>query len=149
MKRDWSHVAKQYTLQPDEWIVDRVLIEYDGPELVVLSGDPARLAVLTDSDVTTRRWLVAPMSRGELTALLGGQVRLRDLLAKPEISLVDETPDGFFSLPFSFDMVRPEDLPAPWARLPDDLQEAPDSDSSPSCGVILDGPGATGDEKTS
>jgi hypothetical protein len=101
--------------------IERVLLQYDGPQLVVLSdGRQKYLGYVADELDNGIRWLHVPVSNLELKALHRGKLTLREALEKAEINIVDvshagETSDVWIAPP----LVVPLDcLPEPGLLLP-------------------------------
>jgi len=99
-----------------------VLVEYDGPQLVLHRANLAiHLGLLADVDERAQRWLLAPMSRLELEALALGGLPMREVFSrKATLEVVDFK--GSTALPLSWtiaiDEVPMGVLPARGAPLP-------------------------------
>lgn len=75
--------------------VSRVLVEYDGPQLVLLTaGRRQFLAYAADEDGDLVRWIHAPVSEIEIKALNRGQITIRNAVAKNELTVVDVNRSG-------------------------------------------------------
>src|SRR5205814_7183621 len=98
MRSDWVLPAqREVPWSSSDRQVKNVLLEFDGPQLVVLStpeGDQLALAV--DEDDVVVRWLQAPISKLELSALLSGAQPIREVFKKPGLTVADY-PHGFES----------------------------------------------------
>src|SRR5580704_11852124 len=70
--------------------VIETLIEYDVPQLCILErGTDQLLALRIDEDLTGVRWLEAPITSVEYSALMAGELALRNALLKPDVILVE------------------------------------------------------------
>lgn len=93
MKLSWDLPAQG--LVPRVYEIERVLIEYDGPQVVTLNGpDGLYLGVASDEDTSSIRWIYAPISHTEFKALTEGASSILDSLLKPEVAIVDVGQDG-------------------------------------------------------
>src|SRR5216683_2722956 len=68
-----------------------VLIEYDGPQVIIAQqGNAQFLSLCIDEDESGSRWLEAPLSPLEKTAMLSGALAVRDVLLKHGVVLVEK-----------------------------------------------------------
>src|SRR5438034_5615384 len=102
--------------------ISRVLLEYDGPQLVVLADrDREYLAVAVDEDESATRWLQVPISHLELRALVIGARSVREALRKPTVTVVDYAHDlsqPAFAWLVQWSEIPDRVLPRPGVRLP-------------------------------
>jgi hypothetical protein len=113
--------------------IERVLIEYDGPQLVILyDGRQRYLGYVADELTDGVRWLHVPVTGLELKALHRGKLTLREALDKVEITIADVTHAGnlshvWISPPASIPL---DCLPEPGMMLPqfarDNIQVTPE-----------------------
>jgi hypothetical protein len=102
--------------------VETVLLEYEGPKLVVLrDGERRFLGYAVDEIGGATRWLQVPISNLELKALHRGKATLLDVLAKQEITICDIDLAGavsrvWISPPAT---LPPDCLPDPEVTLPE------------------------------
>lgn len=90
--------------------VERVLVEYDGPQWMILSdGEQRFLAYAADEDKRSVRWIEAPVSGVELRAVCTGRLPLRSAILKPSLVVVDYTYDRRL---LGVMTVDPENIPA-------------------------------------
>jgi hypothetical protein len=72
--------------------VDKVLVEYDGPQWLIVSYGSQKYAAYAADEIDDRsvvRWVESPVSGVEVRALMGGRMPLRDAILKPECRVVD------------------------------------------------------------
>jgi len=107
---------------PTANFITDVLIEYDGPQLIIAQqGNAQFLSLCVDEDVTGSRWLEAPLSPLEKTAMMSGALAVRDVLLKHGVVLV-ETKHG--QPEFSMWEIEPSSIPD--AVLPESDAMLPD-----------------------
>jgi hypothetical protein len=75
--------------------VERVLLEYEGPQLVVLrDGEQRYVGYVADELEDGRRWIQVPVTNLEIKALHRGKLTLREVLEKTELVICDTSPSG-------------------------------------------------------
>ena len=140
MREDWR--LPEQARAGWDWTIDSVLVEYDGPQVVLLRRDGGKaLAVLADMDEAAARWVHAPISRTEERAIRAGAASLRSALLKPGLEVTDVDLQGNARRSWTVDSgdLTDEQLPEPGATLPGSLpgpgwsQAAADSDRR--CGL--------------
>lgn len=90
MRPDWELPERQLLYTPLDRQIKEVLIEYNGPQLVVVTEpDGDHLALAVDEDGAVVRWLQVPISKLEYAALLSGGQPLREAFKKPRVTVVD------------------------------------------------------------
>jgi hypothetical protein len=120
MRSDWP-LPEQLEVPDRGWAVERVLVEFDGPQIVIVGwGDRCDLAVLADADEEADRWLHAPISRTEERAVLEGAVSLRSVLVKSDVRITDLDRAGnvIRSAAIAPEQLLDDHLPEPGALLP-------------------------------
>jgi hypothetical protein len=98
-----------------------VLLEYEGPQLMILEDLNQRyIALAVDCDDTAVRWIQSPISILEFEALVRGGLSVRDALLKSRMLLADYTYDNRAVRVWEITQASvPEDaLPEPGALLP-------------------------------
>jgi len=107
---------------PTANFITEVLIEYDGPQVIIAQqGNAQFLSLCIDEDESGSRWLEAPLSPLEKTAMLSGALAVRDVLLKHGVVLV-ETKHG----QAEFNMWELEPSSIPDAVLPESDAMLPD-----------------------
>jgi hypothetical protein len=91
--------------------IERVLIEYDGPQLVILVDNSSYyLGLAADYNETSERWIHAKVSRLEIEALVRGSIAMRDVFtSKPALAVIDYDEDGNPKRTWG---ISPADIPA-------------------------------------
>jgi hypothetical protein len=75
---------------PTANFITDILIEYDGPQLIIAQqGNAQFLSLCIDEDMTGARWLEAPLSPLEKTAMMSGALAVRDVLLKHGVVLIE------------------------------------------------------------
>lgn len=120
-----------------------VLIEYDGPQLVLLSDDRGtRLATAVDELPDGARWIEVPLSNMEVRALRTGRAPLRDLMMRDWVRVVDRDA-GFNAREVWEDvplgLVPPDAFPAPGVLLAS-FARTPDSEEKQPSRIEVEGP---------
>jgi len=91
MKKNWNFLSQAHLFKKDIQ-VEKVLVEYDGPQIAVFHDPteiPKLFGVAVDEEVGMIRWILIKISPTELTALLNGLVFLRDVFLKESCYIVD------------------------------------------------------------
>lgn len=135
MKHDWKPDQLFALAAMPQRTVQEVLLEYDGP-LVVLLKDQIGLrylGVAVDESAHLRRWIESPVSDLEVTAMKCGALSVRNALLKPEMMLVDIDHYGHV---VSASRLKRED--APESALPEVGAMLP-SDATVALGLDADG----------
>lgn len=113
MRQTWT-TLRQQTTESDaaSGETTEVLVEYDGPQLVLTRGKSGAcyLSVASDADESAVRWLHAPVTSVQLAALKRGATTLFDVFRDAKLDVVDVAPNG--------DIVRA------WVVGPDELDVA-------------------------
>jgi len=97
MKTSWNLPEARMAIEAlAERVVEVVLVEFDGPQIVVVwgPGGSRRLAIACDEDETAVRWLEAELSASQWGRLFDGLLSLRDALLQPRVWIVDQTHSG-------------------------------------------------------
>jgi len=118
MKRDWSSLVAPSFLVPEPKAKIDVLVEYDGPQLILRGQN---LGLLADADRNLERWLLTNVTKLELEALALGALPMRDIFSrKNSITVVDfaglKSPRHSWTI--TPEQVPPGILPTPKAALP-------------------------------
>ncbi|MEZ4406806.1 MAG: hypothetical protein R3A52_10060 [Polyangiales bacterium] len=120
----WPYLQRTFESLERPVTVD-VLIETDGPELVLAEGHGLLwLGVLSEMLGGRAMWVYAPVSSVEKRAILAGAVELWECFNKPQVLVVDEGPDGTEVMPLAGEHLPSAALPARgfvlpgWARPP-------------------------------
>ncbi len=148
----WNPKGERLAAPPwQRFSLERVLLDYDGPRLVLrrtLSGQ-LYLVWWVDTDGFNDRWIYLTVSLARLHAILSGGVRSLDALREPEdgyVLIVDENIDtGELSnivYVTDTDAIPSEVLPLAEARLnvriPDDIVSIPAQDRAHMIDVYLE-----------
>jgi len=108
-----------------------VLIEYEGPQLIIVQqGHTQFLSLCVDADEARSRWLEAPLSPLEKAAMMSGALAVRDVFLKHGVILV-EMPD-FKMWQLEPSGIPDEVLPEADAMLPDYARGSYESMLDPS-----------------
>jgi hypothetical protein len=109
MRYEWRLGLPEFATIADRRIAS-VLIEYDGPQLVVLRDNSKRwhIGLAADHDASAERWIHAQVTEMELEALCTEGVTMRNVVCKPTIEIVDYVSGR----PHSLWRVAPERVPA-------------------------------------
>lgn len=127
MRYPWD-LPEQWSLanQAPRWHPKRVLIEYDGPQLVTLAWlREEYLALAVDDDEQCTRWIMSPVSKLEYEGLIRGGASVRSVLAKPTVKIVDYTHRGQGAIrvwDVDVSLVPETTLPERGAPLPDGVR---------------------------
>lgn len=119
MRPTWTQL--QPILAPSEWKDLEVLLEFNGPQAVLVERDgQAYLSIASDESAGRTRWLRAPISAMERDALMNGFASLRDCIAKPDILVVDTDEAGAVAMEatVALDRLSEADLPGVDSTLP-------------------------------
>lgn len=107
--------------------IELVLIEYDGPQLVIIrDAEKQRYVGLSaDSEGALERWIHVPITDMELEGLCTGGVTMRNVLAKPRVEIADYNRGRLANLSGAkLDRVPSGVLPLAGAYLPERIGEA-------------------------
>ena len=92
MKHAWTFGQQLMLPVVSDQRVTETLIEYDGPQLRILEkGADQFLALRIDEDGAGVRWLEAPITSVVYSALMAGELALRNALLKPDVILVENS----------------------------------------------------------
>ncbi len=141
MRESWNLLDEQI-VSPPALDVEHVLAEYDGPELITLTGIGQRyLGVASDNDRSFRRWVYAPITNTEFKALIDGAETVRDALLKANIYVVDVSIDDVPTRAWQCDgrHLTDDNLPERGALLPRLTREH--FAESPASGALPPNPG--------
>lgn len=109
---------------PDDFAKRDVLVEYDGPRLVLFSSrnGALRLGSLLEMNKRGSRWLVANVSTIEAEAIARAMLPMREAFEKESLAVLHLTSSGDpQAISEAMDSERSEDaLPSPGALLPSD-----------------------------
>lgn len=95
MRPTWKLGDGSLDTRYEERKLERVLVEYDGPQLVLLRDDNSRyLAVASDADERHIRWVQVHISDLEWVSLAQGLIPVREVFQKPTVWIVDQYADG-------------------------------------------------------
>lgn len=126
MMGDWN-LPDQGLLVLPEFVTERILVEYDGPQIVTaLHSGNFYLGVASDEAKGIVRWIYAPVTKTEVRALLRGVVSLREALLKPLVFVIDVDQQGKPARAWECEAsgIGSENLPDPGALLPRATLEA-------------------------
>ena len=111
-------------LTGEPWTEEETLLEFDGPQLQILSRAGARfLSVAADEVGGTTRWIRVPLSATEEEALKRGAAGTFHVLEGKEFVITDVGPDGAVTAEAALerDRVPPAVLPGPDSFLPHEV----------------------------
>lgn len=92
MRHPWP---KMQSALPSRFVLCEILFETEGPELVLAEAyDRCWIGVASDHEQDVMRWIYAPTTSLEQTALRIGASDLHDCFLKPEVYVVDERVDN-------------------------------------------------------
>ena len=141
MRPTWTPL--QPILFPSVWKDVEVLLEFNGPQAVLVERDGhAYLSIASDESEGRTRWLRAPISALERESLMYGFASLHDCIAKPEVLVVDtdETGAVVMEATVALDRLSEADLPGIDSTLP---QAESDTVAERRC-IALEGPAVVG-----
>ncbi len=111
-----------------------VLIEYNGPRLVLLEEHSMLfLSLCIDEDGSGTRWIQSRISQLEYQALMGGALAVRDALLKPGMTLLESAHDEALQHAWQLNPrdIPEEILPEPGALLPEYVRASFRTDMEP------------------
>lgn len=98
MRPEWKLSPSQMEIGDEgipKRIIEHVLVEYDGPQLVtLLEGKQRFIGVASDEDAVAVRWVHAAISDLEFKSLIHGVRPVRESLLKDSVWIVDRTHSG-------------------------------------------------------
>ena len=128
MRSSWDRLGKQAEMPvaPVGREVERVLVESDVPEMVLLrEGQRRYLGILSDLSHDRLRWLHVPLTNTQWAAVIDGALDLFELCVATALSVVDT---DYELKPLSAWIVRgsdlePRNLPEKGAKLPSRIRQ--------------------------
>lgn len=127
MRPEWQ-LPSQTSLpsQAPDWAPSRVLIQYDGPQLVTLPHRGSNfLGIAVDESDHAVRWILAEITSLEYEGLVRGGASIRSAISKERVLVVDFAPDyrklGVWEL--NIRDVPPVVLPEPGVPLPSSVRQ--------------------------
>ena len=134
----------------NQFSLDRVLLEFDGPRLILRRSEAGQLylAWWSDTQDSIERWIYLPVSSSRLHTILSGGMPTLEALNRPEdgyILLVEENTatDGVLNIYMTdAESIPLEVLPLPNSRLnldiPDDINSVPMQDRAHLIDIALE-----------